>query len=246
MKLNVKRDGYMISGELLKPEGETGRLPLVIMSHGFGRNRGDERPYAQSVLEKGIAVYIYDFIGGGPDIKSDGDMTEMSVLTEAQDLMAVVDAMVVRDDIDPQNIILLGTSQGGFVSAYVAAKLSRDIRGLILLYPAFVLQDDCRDRHPDGNYPAKDKIMGLTVGRVYYEDATSFDIFDVITNYRKDTLIIHGDADVIAPLSYSYRAQAALAKCMVQVLPGAGHGFEDEDLDEACALIGNFLDDVLQ
>ena len=42
---------------------------------------------------------------------------------------------------DEENIFLMGTSQGGAVSAITAAANKEEIKGAILLYPAFVLVD---------------------------------------------------------------------------------------------------------
>ena len=43
--------------------------------------------------KEGIAAYCFDFIGGGPEVKSEGTMREMSVLSETEDLLAVMDAI---------------------------------------------------------------------------------------------------------------------------------------------------------
>ena len=104
-----ERDGLRIYGELCIPE-ISGKLPLVILSHGFGVNHTRSQGYARAFAENGIAAYAFDFIGGGRDIKSDGQMTEMSVLTEAADLNAVIDGLLVRDEFDPSELYLFGAS----------------------------------------------------------------------------------------------------------------------------------------
>lgn len=48
--------------------------------------------------------------------------------------------------VDTDHIFLLGASQGGMVSAITAAEHTKEIRGLMLLYPAFVLVDDAKER----------------------------------------------------------------------------------------------------
>ena len=140
---NFQRKGMKISGALFIPD-RASPVPLVILSHGFGGNRGGVKGYAESFAEHGIAAYIFDFIGGGNHIKSDGKMTEMSVLTEAEDLIVILDNLKADARFKPEQIFLLGESQGGFVSTYVAALRPADVAGLVLLYPAFVLHDDAR------------------------------------------------------------------------------------------------------
>ncbi|MDD6222071.1 MAG: alpha/beta hydrolase [Lachnospiraceae bacterium] len=128
----------------------------------------DVADYAQAFADSGIAAYIFDFIGGGTQIKSDGKMTEMSVLTEAADFNVVFDGIRELSCIDKPRLFVGGASQGGFVATYIAAKRNPDISGLIALYPAYVLQDDARKRTSDGkDIPETVHIMGRTVGRKY-------------------------------------------------------------------------------
>ena len=42
---------------------------------------------------KGIAVYQFEFCGGSPNSRSEGKMTEMSVMNEAEDLECVIKEM---------------------------------------------------------------------------------------------------------------------------------------------------------
>ena len=49
--------------------------------------------------------------------KSDGKTTEMSVLTETKDLEAVIEYVRNLSYTDSEKILLMGCSQGGFVSA---------------------------------------------------------------------------------------------------------------------------------
>ena len=56
------------------------------------------------------------------------------------------------------------------------------------------------------------------IGRVYGEDAVSFDIYDVMTAYKGDVLILHGDKDMIVPLSYSERAVEVLENAKLIVM----------------------------
>ena len=193
-----------IYGELLLPEG-AGPHELVVLSHGFGGDGRGNEDVADYFASKGFAVYNFDFCGGGYGSRSDGDMLDMTVLTEAEDLSAVIDAF--RLDARFSGISLWGASQGGFVSAYVAARRPDDVKKLVLEFPAIVLQDDARARaNADGSFPATSTVFGNVIGRKYNEDATSFDLYDRIGAYPHPVLILHGDADLIVPLSYSQRA----------------------------------------
>jgi len=237
--LQFKRDGLTIAGTLYVPDGQA-PYPLVIISHGFSGNATSNIREAEWFVKQGIAAYIYDFIGGGFDIKSDGTMKDMSVLTEVADLMCVYEGLQALPIIDDSHIFLMGKSQGGFVSAYVAATLKEKIRGVILYYPAFVLQDDTKARlKTDDLYT----IMGIQIGDIYNRDSIAFDIYDVIGGYKDKVLIIHGDSDEIVPLSYSKKAFDVYDEADLIVIKHAHHGYND---DEALIAFGYTLSYVIQ
>lgn len=242
----LKRDDFKIYGKYYCPDEGTGKLPLIIMSHGFRGSHLGTRVYAQAVYEAGYAVYSYDFVGSGDGSakQSEGDFLDMSVLTQAKDLEAVLIQLRERPEIDSNRVYLMGESQGGFVSAYVAGKIPDQIAGLVLLYPAFVLQDDAKKRvEAYGNGPQATIVMGTQIGAIYNQDALSFDIYQVLAGYRKPVLIVHGDSDKIVPLAYSERAQASYHQAQLLVLPGAGHGFHGQDIQRATQAMLTYLAD---
>lgn len=238
-QINIRGSLGNLYGELQIPEGEEPR-PLVIMSHGFGGTHAGHQDYANYFSSRGLATFSFDFCGGGFGSKSDGTMLEMSVLTEAEDLSAVVDHFKRDDRFD--RLLLWGASQGGFVSACVAARRPSDVAALMLEYPAFVLQDDARARaDADGGFPEVDSVMGVRIGRRYSVDAVSFDVYDVIGGYAGDVLILHGDRDGIVPLRYSQRAAEVYRSAELVVMPGQDHGFVGEARSEAMRREAEFL-----
>ena len=242
---NFQRKGMKISGALFIPD-RASPVPLVILSHGFGGNRGGVKGYAESFAEHGIAAYIFEFIGGGNHIKSDGKMTEMSVLTEAEDLIVIFDNLKADARFKPEQIFLFGESQGGFVSTYVAAMRPADVAGLVLLYPAFVLHDYVRRRTPDPELiPDTMKLLGKTVGRIYNKDVLSFDIYTLMPRYSGKTLIIHGTADSLVPLSYSERAVKTFPDAKLITLDGAKHVFYGNARIEAAQAAVNFVQSII-
>ena len=223
------RDGKHIYGKLFLPQGEP-PFPLVILAHGFNGNFDKVEPYARAFAENGIAACEFDFIGGGEGSRSEGSIRNMSVLTEAADLNAVIDSLKQREEFNPERIFLLGRSQGGFVTAYIAEERPQDIRAMILLFPGFVISDDMREIAPNPEeIPETLELMGATIGRIYLEDAISVDIYEKMGNYSGDVLIFHGTADNIVPISYSERAVTAFPSAELVIIEGAGHGFTGED-----------------
>jgi pimeloyl-ACP methyl ester carboxylesterase len=214
-----------------------GKLPTVVLSHGYGGDTNSNFIVGQSLAMSGICCYLYDFAGGGQHSQSEGKTTEMSVFTEMDDLNAVIDKITTLDFVDKKRFSLFGQSQGGFVSAVVAAQRPRDIASLFLQFPALCIHDDARRVWtlapiPDAaNFMGKKLLpdemdfMGLRIGRAYYEKILDYDVYEHIGNYEGDVLIFHGDADSLVPLIYSEKAAAVYKHAKLIVFPGQEHGF---------------------
>ena len=116
-----KRDSLTIRGTEYRPAGEN--LPIAIVSHGFMATQGTVTQYVRALADIGYASYCFDFCGGCvANGKSDGKTTDMSVLTEVKDLEAVISYVQNLPYVNPADLLLMGCSQGGFVSALTAAK----------------------------------------------------------------------------------------------------------------------------
>lgn len=230
-----------IRGVLFRPRTEQ-KVPLVICAHGYSGNYHTVEEYAEALAASGLAAYAFDFRGGGWESSSDGATTDMSVMTETADLEAVVRAAEGWTFADEKQIVLLGASQGGYVSAVAAARLQGRIAALILLYPAFVAGDDMHQAFASlDEIPEQLDYRHFHIGRKYFEDLWDYDPYSEIGQYRGPVLIIHGDADPIVPLSYSERAQAVYPDAVLKVIPGAGHGFSGADMQTSVDDIETFL-----
>lgn len=244
----VDNDGQRIYGVAYIPNGVS-QPPLVILSHGLGATHTMMVPYAQDLAENGYAAYVFDFRGGATSgSQSDGDTTNMSVMTEASDLEAVIAAAQGWDFVDTSKIVLAGGSQGGMVSAVVAARNPDVARALILFYPALSIVDDVHEAFAsEDDIPETYSLFGwMTVGRNYATDVWDYDVYGEIGKYTGPVLIVHGDADSIVPVSYSQRAAEVYQDCELEVIPGAGHGFTGDAYDQSVRYALDFLDSHVQ
>lgn len=209
-----KRDGLTIRGTEYRPQGEN--LPIAIVCHGFMAWQDTVKHYTQFLAELGYAAYCFDFNGGSVmKSKSEGKTTEMSVLTEVQDLEAVIEHLRTLPYVNPDKIFLMGCSQGGFVSALVAAKNKYPIEKLSLFYPALCIPDDARAgkmqsaKFDPNNVPETFRCGPMKLGRCYPMDVMNMDPFEEIKSYNGQVLIVHGTADKIVNLDYAKRAVEA-------------------------------------
>lgn len=242
-ELFAKRDDNQIFGVVYIPQNAGEKMPTVIFSHGFGGNYQVGAGYAEALAKKGYVVYCFDFCGGSTGSRSDGSTLEMSIFTEQADLEAVIHMIQQRSYVDKDNIFLMGSSQGGAVSAITAAANKEEIQGAVLLYPAFVLVDNTKEWFSSvDEIPNTYHLMWMTVGRAYAERLLDYDIYEAISAYDKDVLLIHGDADSIVPLSYSQKAVEVYDSARLEVLSGAGHGFHGSDAEQTIAWTLEYLE----
>lgn len=242
-KFSVPSHGHTLYGELLIPKGATGKLPMLICSHGFNGSYRYFRGFTGMALAAaGYAVYCFDFYGGSMHGKSGGRMTEMSIFTERDELNDVVSTVKALDFVDKDQLYLFGESQGGLVTAITAAQHNEDVRGIILYYPAFCAKDDMLKNYPTKeSLPEHPKLMGKPLGRVYYEGMYDIDLFSEAAQYHGPVLIVHGDADRVVNISYGKRAAEVYDNARLEILSGQDHGFNAKGKEQAVKLVYDFL-----
>ena len=224
------RGALTIRGTEYRPAGEN--LPVAIVCHGFMAWQDTVRQYAVELARLGYCAYTFDFCGGcaANQGKSDGATTEMSVLTQVQDLEAVM-AYAASRTYNSGQLLLMGGSQGGFVSALVAAKHPQVVSRLVLLFPALCIPDDARAgkmlfaRFDPNDIPPTIACGPMKLGRCYPADVMDMDPIAEINSYPGPVLIIHGTKDSIVKLDYSRQAQQAYQNARLHIIEGGAHGF---------------------
>ena len=241
-----KRGNLTIRGTEYRPEGEN--LPVAIVSHGFMAFQDTVRHYAKELARLGYCAYCFDFCGGSvmKKGKSDGATTDMSVLTEVQDLETVIN-YVQNLPYNSKDLLLMGCSQGGFVSALVAAKHPGLVNKLVLFYPALCIPDDARagkmmfTRFDPKNIPERINCGPMKLGRCYPADVIDMDPIKEISPYRGLVLIVHGTKDSIVKLDYSRQVQRAYPNAKLHIIEGGTHGFNKKHDAIALAHLKRFL-----
>ena len=232
-----------IYAELYKPNKKD-KVPIVIYSHGLGATYRAGSYYAQKLLDNDIATLCIDYRGGSSRSKSDGKTTEMSIMTELDDLKLALEEVKSWDFIDKDKIIVMGSSQGGLLSAYISV-LDEDIKGTVLLYPALTLPDYINNRFPDdSDVPDEFQLASITAGRNYVTDIRGLSMFNVIKDETKKVLILHGTDDHTVPVSVSERANKIYKDSELYTIDGAGHGFSDSEIDIAMKYIIDYFKEI--
>ncbi len=246
----LKENGRVIRGIKLYENHPNDQVRPLILCHGFTSDMRSVYADAKELMKDGYVCYIFDFCGGGFETISDGNFhSEMTPLTEIDDLNDVVQFVQKDTDVDSNLLTLIGYSQGGFVSAVYASRHPEIIERLILNYPAFCIPDDARKgsmqiiQFDPNNIPDFIGEGKMRLNGEYARSVLHFQVYEEIKNYKGNVLLNHGDADEIVPISYSNQAKEVYGECCeYHVLKGAPHGFhEDPYFTESIHIMKEFI-----
>ena len=252
------RDNLLIGGYVYTMEGFEGKRPAIIFCTGLDASYAATEPYAIAAADLGYISCCFDFCGGldnNMTSLSGGKKPDKSVLTVLLDLDAVYKVISAREDVDPDNVIVMGGSQGGLVAALYAARHPSDVRALGLLFPAFNLPDlvrnGVRDKIGDVNLNLIPDVFfpqefeGHKFYKKYLVDAMTLYPFEEIDAFKGPVLIIHGDTDTIVPYSVSEQAAEIYDTAQYYLIPGQGHGFDAAGTAKAIEYLEDFLSDLI-
>lgn len=242
-ELWVQRGDMRIFGMLYVPEinlAENPR-PAVICSHILGGTHRNSGKYALELARRGYVAYAFDYCGGSTESRSSGKTTESSIKTWAADLSAVFDAIAALPEVDNRNVFLLGQSQGGAVSAMIAAQRTDEVAGLILFYPAFIIHSLAVDMFGTPENVPDTYTLWFELGRIYAVDAIEYDFYEHIGTYTGPVLMFQGTADFLEPKRLTDRAAEVYANVDYEVFEGVGHSFQGELREHVIERVAAFV-----
>lgn len=178
--------GLKLAGTITLPK-DAKACPAVVMITGSGAQDRDEtifghKPFAviaDYLTRNGIAVLRVDDRGIGG---SEGSVSESTSLDFAGDVLAGVDFLKNRDEIDPAKIGLIGHSEGGLI-APIAATQSEDIAFIVMMAGPGTVGEQIL--YEQGALIAK--AAGLPDFSIEQQKLTQEKIFDVLKNESDTT-----------------------------------------------------------
>lgn len=199
VEVTFESHGATLAGTLKVPSAE-GSHPALVWVHGSGREARDTTsPFYADLLDPRFAILAFDKRGVG---KSHGRCCPLDFDLLADDVLAAVDALRSRDDIDDDRIGLLGLSQGGWIIPVAATKSDHVSFAVILSGPAVSLGEEglyseltgdvgCT---PSGNPPA------LVAKLVREAKPSEFDPRPYLARLEIPVLWLYGTNDMSQPV----------------------------------------------
>jgi dipeptidyl aminopeptidase/acylaminoacyl peptidase len=225
-----RSDELEIEGLLLTPSGAGTPLPLVVWVHGGPTDSYDcSHPGARlaGMLAAGYAILLPNprgSSGRGQDFARAnlGDMGG----GDLRDILAGVDAVVAEGVADGDRVAIVGTSYGGFMSAWAIGQTDR-FRAAVPMAAV----TNWLSFHNTTNIGRFDELF---LDADPYDPAGDYFARSPIAHVRRvrtPTLVMHGEVDLCVPLAQGQELYQALAAEGVEtelvVYPREGHGWRE-------------------
>ncbi|AIE60130.1 alpha/beta hydrolase family protein [Bacillus methanolicus] len=217
-----------------KSNGEIA-FPLVIICHGFTSSRiGTHRLFvktAHALTSDGFVVIRFDYEGCGesPGVYGDSGLDEFIEQTKA-----VIDFGTKLNNIDREQVVLLGHSLGGATALLTAVEDER-VSKLILWSAVAHPYEDIRKivgKEKVANLKKVSAIdhLGYSLTAKYFHSLEKYHPLNAARNFSKDVLLIHGTNDEEIPAKYSEDYERIFLRretgtCIRKEVIGANHTF---------------------
>ena len=234
-------DGLRLRGTLVVPLSVRG--PAVVLVHGGGVTRQEGGFYARlasGLEEAGLPSLRFDFRAHG---ESEGQGEDLTIAGVANDIRAAVDH--VREMTGSGPVGLIGTSFGGGISAFFAARHQDQVRRLVLFNPLLDYKKRFIDDKPewDGDQISEQAGQKLTtqgflphsptfkLGRALLNEIFYLNPRLALGELTVPVLLVHGTRDTFVPVESSRAAvgQITMAGARLIEVDGAQHGFAVHD-----------------
>ena len=239
--------GNKLVGILSNPTGGKDKL-VVVICHGFGTNK-ESQTYLlleESLNEKGISSFRFDFFGHG---ESDGKFENITISEAVDDALQAIAFVKSRGF---SKIALFGSSFGG-MAALLAASKSPDLKSLALKSPVsdylgklLAEEDkvDVSEWKKNGFIWHESSRMGRQkLNYSFFEDAEKVSGFEAAKKINAPAIIVHGSKDKIVPVEQSKKTASIIPECRLEIIEEANHKYsKPKDFEKMLELVANFIE----
>ncbi|CAM3517628.1 hypothetical protein DESA109040_15140 [Deinococcus saxicola] len=190
-----------IPGTLSLPNNASGKLPAVLLLHGFASQKdevGDMyKSLAAKLVAQGIASLRIDFQGSGD---SKIPFEQMTFTNQVSDAQAAFDYLKGRPEVDAARLGLLGFSMGGGVAIKLAANAANPVKSLALWSSTSsrsLADIEVGSRATAEKEGVVDVDLGFTkikLGKAFYNSIQNQNLEADIGKFRGNTMLVYGTA----------------------------------------------------
>ena len=224
--------GVAIRGWFIPLSFNPSRDPAIIVAHGWSSCSARMLPIARTLHEAGFGVFMFDARGHGSS-SNDGPIT---ILKMAEDIIAGIDYLEKRSDVDMTRLGLIGHSLGGAAAILAASKdprISSLVSSSAFADPESLTHDYMRKMHiPAWPIPwlvcrVIEGWLGTRIKKVAPQNR--------IGKIGVPLLLIHGDSDQFIPSDNLDTLFAHANKDLTERLMIPGRGHSNIKTDVQCA-----------
>ena len=262
--VSIPNGDHEIPATVCVPAGE-GKFPAVVMLHGTASNReeaGNGYKMAAPVLAEkyGLATIRIDFMGNGD---STADYMGYTFDSAVSDAVAAANYMKGLENVDAENIGVMGWSQGGTDALLAAAWHPEIFTSVVtwagapdMMLDGFFSEELYAEAKKNGFFTMTfDWRDPLNVSLEWCDDVANTDVLAEFTKgYTGPVLAVHGTADTTVDPEWSNKIVAASsnAASATHFIEGMDHTFnvfvepEFTALYNAVDATGAFFADTLK
>lgn len=209
-------DGLEIHGRMHLPDNYP--APCVICSHGLFSSKDSAKfiAMAQHLSDQGFLAIRYDHRGCGD---SQGRLGSTTLTSRLADLAAVYAFARRQTAYANGRFGLMGSSMGGLVSLWAAAK-NQAYRAIVTWATPWQIRKS----------PVKAATSdGVVLDDAFFADLEQYRLDQVLKGVQR-CLVVHGRDDELVPVFHAQRIYQSLAepKC-IEVFPEADHRFSNPE-----------------
>tara|TARA_R110001632_G_scaffold11422_2_gene41224 strand:+ start:1307 stop:2149 length:843 start_codon:yes stop_codon:yes gene_type:complete len=252
----ILQENFLIKGTHQKPiitdvyyQETKSPKPLVIFCHGYKgyKDWGVFGKMPRRFVDEGFALLKFNFSHNGGTVEQPIDFPDLDAfgnnnyMMELDDLESVLDWVTsnqeIKNEIDTQNITLIGHSRAG---AIVTLKAAEDSRVKKLITWAGVCDLDRSMFHEGDELEQwkKDGVFYIINGRTkqemphyiqfynnFIENKERLDVEKAAKKINIPHLIIHGDGDLAVPVQHGKNLHQCNPESELVIIPNANHVF---------------------
>ncbi|WP_134701846.1 alpha/beta hydrolase [Ammoniphilus sp. YIM 78166] len=233
--LRIDSGNVTLAASLHLPQNQGAKVPLVIICHGFvGSRIGVNRLFvkaAREFVQHGIAVLRFDYEGCG---ESEGDYGSYGFERFIQQTLDVIDYSTKLDEVDENQIILLGHSLGGAVAALTASRDKR-IQKLAMWSAVGHPFHDIVQIIGEGQFHKSATTHsidheGFALTHRFLESLQGYSPIEESKQFSGDVFLAHGMNDEVIPADYCSIYQYSFIRgksksCVKILIPEADHTY---------------------